>query len=83
MAEEESSRELIQTDAEPSQQIDACWQRIGVWAANGATCPVLQDVIHCRNCPTYVQAGRRCLANQPLVDESAFTTSCRHAICNH
>lgn len=68
MAEEESSPELIQTDADTRKPVDACWQRIGVWATHGATCPELKDVIHCRNCPVYVQAGRHCLSGQPLAD---------------
>lgn len=69
MAEDESSPDIIQTDVDARESIDACWQRIGVWATNGATCPELKDVIHCRNCPTYVQAGRHCLAGQPLADD--------------
>ncbi|WP_020583815.1 chemotaxis protein CheW [Endozoicomonas elysicola] len=70
MAENESQEALIQNDsvAETAAEIDACWQEIGVWASHGATCPVLNDVIHCRNCPTYVQAGRDCLSGQLLPD---------------
>ncbi|MCK5893209.1 MAG: chemotaxis protein CheW [Endozoicomonadaceae bacterium] len=66
MTEEESSGALIQTDADREKHIDTCWKRIGVWAKDGATCTMLQEVIHCRNCPTYVQAGRQCLSGHVL-----------------
>lgn len=69
MAENESSGALIHTESISGAEVDACWQSIGVWASHGATCPVLQDVIHCRNCPTYVQAGRDCLSTQLLPDD--------------
>lgn len=38
--------------------INDCWNRIGVWAENGATCDRLIDAIHCRNCETFIAAGR-------------------------
>ena len=41
--------------------LEDCWNRIGVWAADGASCEVLQRVIHCRNCERYTAAGRRIL----------------------
>ncbi|WP_066014239.1 chemotaxis protein CheW [Endozoicomonas atrinae] len=66
MAEEESSSELIQTDYQ--SQVDACWRSIGVWASHGATCSILNEVIHCRNCQVYIQAGRDCLSDQLLPD---------------
>ncbi len=39
-----------------------CWKRIGVWGqAERLTCPLLEQVIHCRNCEVYTQAGRQLL----------------------
>lgn len=45
------------TEQEPIQ-IDACWNRIGVWSKSSERCPKLAEVIHCRNCETYSAAGR-------------------------
>ncbi|OQX65405.1 MAG: hypothetical protein B5M55_04030 [Desulfococcus sp. 4484_242] len=42
-------------------QTDRCWKRIGVWAKGGPTCPLLKEVIHCRNCEVFTQAGRNLL----------------------
>ncbi len=41
--------------------IDDCWNRIGVWRRGQDICPELKDVIHCRNCERYSEAGRRIL----------------------
>ncbi len=35
-----------------------CWNEIGVWAPSGATCPLLEKVVHCHNCDVYARAGR-------------------------
>lgn len=75
MAEEKSSGELIQPDTGLKQQVDTCWQRIGVWAKDGATCTMLQEVIHCRNCPTYAQAGRHCLSGHLLANTEEMQKS--------
>lgn len=40
-----------------------CWKKIGV--QGDATCPELQRVVHCRNCPVYSAAGHRVL-DRPL-----------------
>lgn len=48
------------------EKIDNCWRRIGVWAKRGATCPKLNDVIHCRNCNVYINAGRQMLNRDNL-----------------
>jgi chemotaxis-related protein WspD len=37
-----------------------CWQQIGVWSKQ-KRCPVLQEVIHCRNCEVFIRSGRRLL----------------------
>ncbi|HVL15655.1 MAG TPA: chemotaxis protein CheW [Gemmata sp.] len=43
----------------PLPVVDACWNRIGVWGDR--TCPELQQVTHCHNCPVFAAAGRRFL----------------------
>src|SRR5437763_11431767 len=35
--------------------INNCWKTIGLWGDN--SCPELQKVSHCRNCPVYSAAG--------------------------
>jgi chemotaxis-related protein WspD len=40
---------------------DDCWNRIGVWSLQTASCPKLQQCVHCRNCDVYSEAGRRML----------------------
>lgn len=37
-----------------------CWQKIGVWGKE-KRCPVLREVIHCRNCDVFIRSGRRLL----------------------
>jgi len=37
--------------------IHDCWNKIGVWRTNDEICPTLSNVIHCRNCKTYVDSG--------------------------
>jgi chemotaxis-related protein WspD len=48
--------------------LDDCWNRIGVWSQNHASCPELQQVAHCRNCHQYAAAGRSML-EQPMPAE--------------
>ncbi len=57
----------MQNGADPKDKeiIDACWNRHGVWADPANRCPELGKVIHCRNCPTYANAGRRLLDRPP------------------
>jgi len=38
---------------------EACWHELGV--QGNASCPRLQEVIHCRNCPVYAKAGAQLL----------------------
>jgi chemotaxis-related protein WspD len=40
----------------PQNAIDDCWNRIGI--SGDATCPELEKVIRCDNCPVYLRAGR-------------------------
>ena len=44
-----------------SLQLDDCWNRIGIWSPEGASCAELEQVTHCRNCEIYSAAGRRIL----------------------
>lgn len=44
-------------------EIQACWLELGV--RGNSTCPRLQEVIHCRNCPVYAKAGAQ-LLDRPL-----------------
>jgi len=46
---------------------DTCWKQIGVFSKKKASCPELDHVIHCRNCHTFIKAGRNLLErNLPL-----------------
>lgn len=45
-------------------EIDACWNRVGVWARVEQRCPELERVIHCRNCAVYSRAGRDILEQE-------------------
>lgn len=48
--------------------LDACWNRIGVWSRDQASCPELQQVTHCRNCRRYATAGRAMLEHPMSAD---------------
>jgi chemotaxis-related protein WspD len=41
---------------------DGCWRIIGV--GGDTSCPELQTVVHCRNCPIYTAAGRRLIERE-------------------
>ena len=45
---------------------EECWKHIGVMG-NG-TCPELDAVVHCRNCPVFVAAGKRLFEREPPDD---------------
>lgn len=47
--------------ASPDEKVEDCWNRIGVWGNARPRCPVLDEVIHCRNCGVYSAAGRHLL----------------------
>jgi len=49
----------------PGAQIVNCWNSIGVWGRERPRCPVLLEVIHCRNCDKYIAAGQHAL-QRPL-----------------
>jgi len=50
--------------AEDILEIEDCWNEIGVWRKGGEECPRLADVVHCRNCDRYMNAGRVLLGRQ-------------------
>ncbi len=62
--EKTSEKTSVKTSVE--KPMAECWQKIGVWSKE-KSCPVLQDVIHCRNCEVFIQSGRR-LLDQDLPD---------------
>ncbi len=43
------------------QKEENCWKLIGVWGQEKPRCPRLKEVIHCRNCEVFTQAGRNLL----------------------
>jgi len=46
---------------EAQATVGDCWKTIGVWSKAGERCPELVNVVHCRNCPVYISAGRHLL----------------------
>jgi len=52
---------------EPEQSSISCWNEIGV--KGDLSCPQLNSVIHCHNCPVYLETGRS-LFNQEVTLES-------------
>lgn len=55
-------------DGTPGADVVHCWNSIGVWGRERPRCPLLLEVIHCRNCDKYIAAGQRAL-QQPLPEE--------------
>ena len=49
------------TDTSRTVTLDDCWNRVGVWSPQQASCPELKRFIHCRNCNRYAAAGRQML----------------------
>ena len=43
----------------PKNKANDCWNRIGTLGE--ATCPNLEELVHCRNCPVYSHEGRALL----------------------
>lgn len=56
---------ITQEQPTVSAEIVHCWNSIGVWGRERPRCPLLEQVIHCRNCEKYVAAGQRAL-DRPL-----------------
>jgi chemotaxis-related protein WspD len=45
-----------------------CWKRIGVWGNEKPPCPLLDEVIHCRNCEVFTRSGRNLLEREVTED---------------
>ena len=54
-----------QNESSAGAHIVNCWNSIGVWGRERPRCPLLEQVIHCRNCEKYIAAGQRAL-ERPL-----------------
>lgn len=55
-------------------ELDDCWNRIGVWSPDGASCPRLEEAVHCRNCELFSAAARRLLERElPLGYQQEWT----------
>lgn len=42
-----------------SPVLATCWNTIGVWGSQAPRCEKLKQVVHCRNCKVYWDAGRQ------------------------
>lgn len=49
----------------PINRHNDCWNTIGVWSAVTEKCERLSQVVHCRNCDIFSQAGREVLERKP------------------
>jgi chemotaxis-related protein WspD len=46
-----------------------CWNQIGVWGKSEKySCPRLEEVVHCRNCPVFREAGKK-LFERPMPED--------------
>jgi len=50
------------------QDINDCWNHIGVWGKESPRCEKLKTVMHCRNCDTFSYSGQKIL-EQPLSED--------------
>lgn len=41
------------------EEVQDCWNRIGVWSHAVTRCERLPEVVHCRNCEIFVAAGKQ------------------------
>jgi chemotaxis-related protein WspD len=49
----------------PNKRHNDCWNKIGVWSTVSEKCERLSQVVHCRNCDVFSQAGREVLERKP------------------
>ncbi len=42
-----------------TENLDGCWNSVGVWAHAVTRCERLKEVVHCRNCAVFVDAGKQ------------------------
>ncbi|OQY60469.1 MAG: hypothetical protein B6245_01215 [Desulfobacteraceae bacterium 4572_88] len=75
MLKSDSFYKISQNTAPAKQKLEIrppdmenCWKRVGVWGTEKPVCPLLGQVIHCRNCDVFTQAGRE-LFERELSDE--------------
>lgn len=47
------------SEVESPTTVQTCWNTIGVWGNQMPRCEKLDDVVHCRNCKVYWDAGRQ------------------------
>ncbi|MBA6064269.1 MULTISPECIES: chemotaxis protein CheW [Pseudomonas] len=57
----------MQLIAHDDEQIDDCWNRIGVHGDK--QCPLLPRHVHCRNCEVYAEAAMRLLDRYALIQD--------------
>ncbi|BCJ05487.1 chemotaxis protein CheW [Pseudomonas sp. RtIB026] len=57
----------MQLIAHDDEQIDDCWNRIGVHGDK--QCPLLPRHVHCRNCEVYAEAATRLLDRYALIQD--------------
>ena len=50
--------------AEDKDQLNDCWNHIGVWSGADRSCPKLEEVGHCINCDVFSAAGRLLLETE-------------------
>jgi chemotaxis-related protein WspD len=61
-------------------ELDDCWNRVGVWSPEEASCPELKRFVHCRNCDRYSAAGRQMLERPvPGAYRREWTERFKHA----
>ena len=63
-----NSAERLSIHMSPHDAIDPCWSNIGTNAPLGPRCQKLKEILHCRNCRHYIEAGRS-LLNRELDPE--------------
>ncbi|MEJ2689736.1 MAG: chemotaxis protein CheW [Deltaproteobacteria bacterium] len=44
--------------------IEDCWNTMGIYAPLGVRCEKLQALLHCRNCPHYIEVGSSLLSQE-------------------
>ena len=62
-----------------SKEHNDCWNTIGVWSSVQEKCERLAQVVHCRNCDVFSQAGREVLERKP---PGGYVTQWRNEIAH-
>jgi chemotaxis-related protein WspD len=66
---------MTDRSAQPRSLLHDCWNHIGVWSKDKASCPELQRFIHCRNCAHYSASGRQMLERPVPADYRSESTA--------